>query len=173
MRSKAFGICALTVVACSGPTDPGLGALTGGWSFTITTQYSNYVPDTSASGLPHAGVSRSSGLVILIQQDDSFYTYGEGGRATYVSADSVANAAATRDSSGPVPYPGPGLRPLVKVRNDTIFNLYSLPLPPASRVSSDVISITIGLEGPNCLVLIRSPKSGTSPACQTVARWER
>ena len=173
MRSNAFGILALTVVACSGPTDLGLGPLTGSWSFTITTQYSNYVPDTSTSGLLHAGFSRSSGLVILIQEDDSFYTYGEAGRVTHVSADSVATAAATRDSSGPVPYPGPGLMPLVKVRNDTIFNLYGLPLPPASRVRSNVISITIGLEGPSCLGLIRSPRFGTSPACQTVARWER
>jgi len=173
VRSNAFGLFALTVAACSGPADLGLGGLSGSWSFTITTQYSNYVPDTSTSGLPHEGFSRSFGLVILVQQDDSFYNYDEAGRVTYVSADSVSNAGATRDSVGPVPYPGPGPLPLVKVRNDTIFNLYSMPLPRASRVSFNLIRVTFGLDGPSCLALIKRPKPGTSPACQTVAYWER
>jgi len=165
----------LTAAACSGPTDLGPEGLAGAWSFDITTQYSNYVPDTSSSGVPHEGVWRYFGLAVLVQRDESSYTYGSAGRVTYLAADSVSNSAAVRDSAGPIQYPNPalGFPPLVKVRNDTIFNLYTMPLPRALRVSRNVITGTFGLDGQSCKDVVWRPKTGTAPVCQTVASWQR
>ncbi len=152
MRANGLRILFLTAAACSGATDLGPEGLVGDWSFDITTRYSNFVPDTSTSGLAHEGMARSFGMVILVQRDESSYTYGSAGRGTYLWADSVLNTTAVRDSAGPIQYPNPalGFPPLVKVRNDTIFNLYTMPLPPALRVSRNVITGTFGLEGQTC-----------------------